>query len=459
MALYHKYRPQQFEDVVGQDHIRKILEETLIKAEPSHGYLFAGPRGLGKTTMARLLAKALNCIKSPKQLICDECVSCQEIQGGRSFDVIEIDAASNRGIDEIRQLREKIKFAPTRDKYKVFIIDEVHMLTKEAFNALLKTLEEPPSHAVFVMATTEPYKVPATIISRVQRFDFRRPQVSVISLFISKISRQEKIKINQDAIDEIARLSDGSFRDALTLLDQVSSANGIIDLKAISSLLGLPASQIIDDFITSLLLRDAGKALNLLKDFYDQGVDFGFLYRRIIAQVRDIMINESRPELARLINRLLLALDQVKLAPLPQIPLELAILEWCGAPLPKASVIAEVSPSEIDDSKWKQVIEATRPYNHSLAGILQEARVVGGDASSLTLAVRFAFYKDRIEESKNRQKILEVVHQVLGPSITNLVCKIDDTLAPTFSNETWLIDEAKELFGGEESPVSPESTN
>src|ERR671922_1377739 len=216
-----KWRPQTFGELVGQEHVARTLQNGLRHSRIAHAYLFTGTRGVGKTTTARLLAKALNCEMGPTADPCNQCSLCQAITLGSSLDVLEIDGASNRGIDEIRDLREKIRYAPTRSRYKIYIIDEVHMLTEHAFNALLKTLEEPPPQVVFIFATTEPHKVPITILSRCQRFDFRKVTSSEIAQCLAKIAAQERIRISGEALHRIARRAEGSLRDAQTLFDQV----------------------------------------------------------------------------------------------------------------------------------------------------------------------------------------------------------------------------------------------
>ncbi|HSF32095.1 MAG TPA: DNA polymerase III subunit gamma/tau, partial [Candidatus Tectomicrobia bacterium] len=235
-----KWRPQTFAELVGQEHVARTLQNALRQGRIAHAYLFSGTRGVGKTTTARVLAKALNCEQGPLPEPCNECALCQAITMGSSLDVLEIDGASNRGIDEIRDLREKIRYAPARSRYKVYIIDEVHMLTEHAFNALLKTLEEPPPQVVFIFATTEPQKVPITILSRCQRFDFRKVASAEIALCLEKIAEQESIRISREALHRIARRAEGSLRDAQTLFDQVVAFCGSeVREEDVGQLLGL----------------------------------------------------------------------------------------------------------------------------------------------------------------------------------------------------------------------------
>ena len=226
VVIARRYRPQTFEEIIGQEHVSKTLANAIANGRIAHAYIFSGPRGVGKTTTARIFAKAVNCEKGPTPTPCNTCPSCVAITKGNSLDVYEIDGASNRGIDEIRNLREKIRFAPSMGKYRVYIIDEVHMLTKEAFNALLKTLEEPPEHVIFIFATTEIHRVPATILSRCQRFDFRRMPIKTIMNHLRQICQAENIRIEEDALLQIAKKADGSMRDSQSILDQLISYSG-----------------------------------------------------------------------------------------------------------------------------------------------------------------------------------------------------------------------------------------
>ena len=257
-----KWRPQNFDEIIGQNHIVTTLKSALEKNRLAHAYLFAGPRGVGKTSTARILAKALNCKDGPTLNPCQKCASCLEIGQGRSMDVIEIDGASNRGIDEIRVLRENVKFSPVAGKFKIYIIDEVHMLTQEAFNALLKTLEEPPAFVKFIFATTQPHKVLATILSRCQRFDFRRITVMEMITQLERIVTQEKIGVDKEVLLAIAKASDGSLRDAESLLDQlISFSKDKISLKDVISILGIVEQEALFEITDKIIQKDALAAL------------------------------------------------------------------------------------------------------------------------------------------------------------------------------------------------------
>ena len=291
LVLARKYRPQTFDEVTGQGHITDLLKKAIQSSRIHHAYLFCGPRGIGKTSCARILAKSLNCAKGPTLKPCGECPACQEITRGSSFDVLEIDGASNRGIDEIRTLRENVKFAPSAGKYKIYIVDEVHMLTTEAFNALLKTLEEPPAHVKFIFATTAPQKVPATIISRCQRFDFKRISVETIVATMAAISKKEKFKIGQDALYAIAKAAQGSLRDALSILDQLSALSDEgIEAKDVFSMLGMVETQFLFDLTGALAQKDCPLALEILEKIIDQGKDIKQLNKDLIEHFRNLMV-------------------------------------------------------------------------------------------------------------------------------------------------------------------------
>ena len=363
LVLYRKYRPQTFAEIIGQEHVVQTLVNAISSGMVSHAYLFAGPRGSGKTTIARLLAKAVNCQNRKENEFepCNKCSSCMEIMQARSLDLLEIDAASHRGIDEIRELRDGIKFAPSKSKYKVFIIDESHQLTKEAANALLKTLEEPPSHAIFILATTEIHKMISTIISRCQRFDFRKLTLLEIIKRLEIVSEKEKAKIEKAALELIAVNSGGSIRDAESLLDQVltfSGQNSKDEIKAqdIKDLLGLVELNTISKLTDFLCQKKASEAVNFLNEITDKGSDLQEFAKALINYLRQALIlkisggevanpiitgltkeelkllqaqtlNFKEEELRRILNLFLEAENKMKYSPIPQLPLELAIIE------------------------------------------------------------------------------------------------------------------------------------
>ena len=290
-VLSLKWRPQTFEDVVGQDHLTKTLINAFKKDRVAQGYILTGPRGVGKTTTARIISKTLNCSTAKNGVPCNECNSCKEIIDGRNLDVLEIDGASNRGIEEIRNLREQIKYTPMNSRYKVFIIDEVHMLTNQAFNALLRTLEEPPSHGKFILATTDIHKVPSTIISRCQRFDFNRITLDVISKRLSLILKAENIDIDDASLLSISQKADGSMRDALSLLDQVIAYSGdSIKIEDVSAVIGLIPNEIYFDFSNAIVEKDYNKMMSVIESIHSAGLSLQDLTEGLIKHYNNLLI-------------------------------------------------------------------------------------------------------------------------------------------------------------------------
>ena len=291
-VLARKWRPQVFEDVVGQDHITGTLVNALRTDRLAHAYLFSGARGVGKTSVARILAKALNCPDGEPGVPCNRCTFCREITDGSSVDVQEIDGASNRGIDEIRELRENIRYMPSSSRYRIYIIDEVHMLTKEAFNALLKTLEEPPPHVKFFFATTEPHKVPVTILSRCQRFDFKRIPTALIVDQLARIAEAEGIAVSREGLALIAREAQGGMRDAESLLDQVLSFTGTeAAVHQITDILGIVDRDLIFEASNAVIEGDAGTCIRLVERIYNRGYDIKEFYQALMEQFRNLLVS------------------------------------------------------------------------------------------------------------------------------------------------------------------------
>ncbi len=302
-VLARKWRPQVFEDVVGQEHVTRTLVNAIKENRLAQAYIFCGPRGVGKTSVARIFAKAINCEKGEPGVPCNKCHSCIQITEGTSVDVQEIDGASNRRIEEIRELRENIKYLPSYSKYRIYIIDEVHMLTKEAFNALLKTLEEPPEHAKFIFATTEPHKVPLTILSRCQRFDFKRISIPLMVEHLKKITRAEGIEITDSALLIIARQAEGSMRDAESLLDQVISFAGKrIDEKDVINALGILDSSIVFDITQAIIKNNLKEALRIIDELYTYGYDIKIFFHMLLEHLRNLILCRIDPDLLELLE-------------------------------------------------------------------------------------------------------------------------------------------------------------
>ncbi len=360
LSLYRKYRPHNFENLVGQDIVKKTLINALKSEQVAHAYIFSGPRGTGKTSTARLLAKALNCINLKDNYEpCLDCDFCNEISDGRLIDIIEIDAASNRGIDEIRDLKEKIRFAPSRSKYKVYIIDEVHMLTNQAFNALLKTLEEPPAHAYFVLATTELHKIPETIISRCQSFDFKRISIETIVDRLSFIAKSEKINIDKQALDMIAVHVNGGMRDAIGLMEKLSVNSDVCE-KDVQIALGMSGGRFLNDFYTSLVSGDAKGSLIFVSKLHEQGLDIKQFIHDFVNFLRGKMIeyvNAGNLSGASAIVKMIEIFRESQVLftlNIPSLPLEAAVVKFVST---VKGVNAEIS---VDNFEKKIVVKAEK---------------------------------------------------------------------------------------------------
>jgi DNA polymerase-3 subunit gamma/tau len=364
-ALYRRYRSQTFAEVIGQDHVTRTLKNAIANGQVAHAYLLAGARGIGKTSIARIIAKAVNCRKAKDGDPCDACESCVAIRDGRFLDLIEIDAASNRGIDEMRDLREKVRFAPSMGQYKVYVIDEAHQLTNEAFNALLKTLEEPPPHVIFVLATTESQRIPATIVSRTQRFDLRRIPHQKMVQQLGAIAKSEKWQVEPAALEAISRHAQGSLRDAESILDQVATfAEGKVRVGDVDELLGATDWEETSALFDAIAANDAAKAVGLVRTLVDDGRDLRLFVRRAMDHLRALVLvrasdtlpdtatesvaavlREQAPRfsldrLAKIAHRLIETEQQLRTGEGTPLPLELALLDLTTegaspAPAPK----------------------------------------------------------------------------------------------------------------------------
>lgn len=370
-ALYRKWRSQTFDEVVGQEHVTQTLRNALRDNRVAHAYLFSGPRGTGKTSTARILAKALNCTGPEENRPCDVCPTCVAISEGRMLDLIEIDAASNNGVDDIRELRDKVGFRPSEGTYKIYIIDEVHMLSTNAFNALLKTLEEPPPHARFILATTEPHKIPATVHSRCQRFDFRRIPVVEIAGHLRHIANEENVQAEDAALTAIARSAQGCMRDAISLLDQMTSYGAeAISLEQVHQVLGSVASESVSGFVDALADQNVAAGLQLVHSLLLAGASLQEFTTQVVEHLRGVMLVQmtgdsgllddrspetvkrmevqarklTQPQTLFAVKRFGEAIGELKGGYQPQLPLELALIEVARGPA--ATVVQMAAPAQ-----------------------------------------------------------------------------------------------------------------
>jgi DNA polymerase-3 subunit gamma/tau len=520
-TLYRRWRPRKFSDFVGQQHVVTTLVHALASDRVAHAYLFTGPRGTGKTSIAKIFAKALNCLRPNGAEPCGECINCERIHDGIFLDVIEIDAASNRGIDEIRDLREKVRFAPAEGKYKIYIIDEVHMLTTEAFNALLKTLEEPPKYVVFILATTEVHKIPATILSRCQRFDFKRFTLVEIKGRLEEILAAEGCgTYSGEALDLIAEHAEGGMRDALGLLEQVlAHSQGTLEAEDARAVLGLTGQAAVEAMAAALLEGDLRRSIQTLAEVNQAGKDLFQFGRGLVAFFRDRLLAEvesgsgAAPEYARLartIEALADAVNEVKRSQQSSLPLELAVIKITspdfgrddleervarleqalqqaqtgGTALPKpalspipapaarrepAATAAEPSATPAPArsaagifEEWTAFMEAVKRRKRTLAALIQEGKPVKCEGGQLTVELpsNLKFHLENLALPPNRELLEEVLAEVTGAKLS--ICCIPASGHPAEAKPEPPppapdpLAKAMALFGGEVRPVTKE---
>ncbi len=494
-ALYRKWRPQTWDEVVGQDHIIQTLRNAVRGERVAHAYLFAGPRGTGKTTTARLLAKAVNCLEpSLEDRPCNNCAHCQAISEGRFLDLIEIDAASNTSVEDVRDLREKINFSPNEGRFKVYIIDEVHMLSTAAFNALLKTLEEPPAHAIFVLATTEVHKIPATVLSRCQRHEFRRLPIVVMIDYLRPMIKKEGLQVEAEALEMITRQATGSLRDAISLLDQLASTGELVNLELAQVVLGTATTEAVRTVVKAMIEQDHAEGLTVINRALDGGADPRQFARQVVDYLRGLLLArmgnehlveapvEIREEMERLAGKIMLSqlLSAIRAFSKAAaegrttwqfaLPLELAFVEasefhgdktgssgespnrtthetMTGGPTPVRNPGSEevhetVSRREetLEDGgkfqkilgQWREILQAARRHDPRAQALLNSCRPLGIESGELIIGFGSDLLREKMEKGHNLSIASKALEEVLGLSL-GIHCVLTETWQPTKS--------------------------
>lgn len=495
MTYYLKYRSQTIDelDLTG---VRETLFKFIKSGELPHAFLFAGPKGTGKTSAARILAKVVNCEKNAKKLgePCNKCASCKAITAGNYLDVIEFDAASNRGIDDVRSLKDKIVLSPVEGRKKVYIIDEAHMMTTEAFNALLKTLEEPPAHVMFILATTDPHKLPDTIQSRLTTVVFQKANKDEIARMLGRVAKGEKMKLGDEVIELISKACNGSFRDGAKILEQLTLEVKNLTPENVEAVILQKKLFAVDDILTPLLARDAKKAIEEVEQMVVKGGSVVKALELMIERLHAALLGKvglgeddlpyvHKADLISLIRLLTKARFDTSRSFISQLPLEIAVAKWCGsgevldltpssgtprketvpkerlvkkepspAPEPAVEEKITVKVSNVDGTVWKRVLEVAKDRDTKIEALLRAAKPVNFDGHTLTLGVYYKFHKERLEVVANKQTLEEIVSLVFGDTVF-VSCKLaekevqpvhEEPLTPATDQD--IISAAKEIF-------------
>lgn len=456
MTLYLKYRPKNL-DELDEAAVSESLKKIVSKKNIPHAFLFAGPKGTGKTSAARILAKIINCENLKGDRPCDKCKQCTAITNGSNLDVVEMDAASHRGIDDVRILRDAVKLTPVAGKKKIYIIDEVHMLTTEASNALLKTLEEPPGHVIFILATTNPEKLIETIRSRTTLIPFKKANSSEIVRSLQRVVLGENLKIDKEVLEVIAEASDGSFRDAIKILEQLVAEDLPLTGKSVRQYLFKNESFDVDKFLALLSEKKMEDLLEIIEGLEVKGVSVEVFLSSLVKKLRsallakvglgeDTLENISKKDAVKLIDLLSEAYGKIDSSPIETLPLELAIISWCeeeggldqcgGEKVEEINVeikeeisatykgrddvvvqgheqVMDESEMKVEDGAWRSILDFIKPINASMEALLRAAKPISYNGKVLTLGVYYKFHKERLEEAKHRKVLEEVVEKVL----------------------------------------------